>query len=54
MKKYQKDLEEMATKITGIDPITDYEYQKLTYSKPSKGKVKQHRKALFKSSRRVI
>lgn len=47
-------LEELATKLTGIEPIKDYEYQKLVYSKSIKGKSKQHRKELFKSSKRVI
>ena len=55
MKKNKKDLlEEEATKLTGIRPIKDYEYQRLEYSRISKGKTRQKRKELFKTTRRVI
>lgn len=58
MKKYEliKHLEEEATKLTGIKPIDDYEYQSLSYEKrtASHGKGLQKRNNLFKSNRRVI
>jgi hypothetical protein len=49
-----KELEDKATQITGIDPIVDYEYQRMSYSKGMKGQVKQHRHELFKARKRVI
>lgn len=52
--KERKIFEQIATDITGISPIIDYEYQALSYSKTKKGINKQHRKNLFKSDKRVI
>ncbi len=54
MNKKLKHLEEIATKITGIPLIDDYEYQKITYSKSLKGPSKQHRGKLFKDKKRII
>ncbi len=53
-RKEKQKLEEMATQLTGIEPIKDYEYQRLSYSKTIKGKSKQDRNELFKAKKRVI
>lgn len=52
--KEKKELEDIATQLTGIAPINDYEYQACYYSRPSKGRCIQERKKLFKSSKRII
>jgi len=58
--KYQKmkELEEIATQLTGIKPIYDKEYQAVTYVK---GKISydsnliiQNRSKVFKSSKRHL
>lgn len=52
--KERKSLEDLATKLTGIEPITDYEYVALSYLKTKKGVTKQKKNNYFKSSKRVI
>ncbi len=52
--KERKKLEQLATIITGIPPITDYEYVALSYSKPRKGLIKQNKTNYFKSNKRII
>ena len=52
--KNQKELDDLASLLTGIDPIVDYEYQRLIYSHKTKGKSKQERKELFKATKRII
>ncbi len=52
--KDKESLEALATQLTGIEPITNYEYQRLTYSKTKKGIAKKDRKELFKASKRII
>jgi len=55
MNRKEKDkLDEMATQLTGIEPIKDYEYQRLTYLKRIKGKSYQERKEVFKAKKRII
>ena len=56
MNKKQKELDEIATKLTGIQPINDYEYQRMEYEKRNskQGGSIQKRKEFFKSSKRVI
>jgi hypothetical protein len=50
----RKRLEQMATIISGIEPITDYEYCILSYLKISKGKTIQCRKKLFRTNKKII
>lgn len=53
-----KKIEEIASKLTGIKPIEDREYTRLTYvkegTKHSVSKSMQRRSRLFKSSRKRI
>lgn len=54
--KNKNILEEIATKLTGIEPIKDYEYQRMTYEKrrENHGKGIQKRKEFFKRSKGII
>ncbi len=56
MNKKQKELEEMATKLTGIHPVNDYEYQRMEYEKrgSNPGAGIKKRKELFKAIKRII
>ena len=53
-KKQRDELEELATKLTGIAPIKDYEYQRCEYSRPQPGVARQRRTKLFKSVKRIL
>lgn len=55
--KTKKLLEDIATKLTGIDPIYDKEYQRITYEKQDKKsgrKSSSHRTVIYKSKRRYL
>lgn len=55
IKKPNKELlDEIATELTGIKNIEDFEYQYLSYSKKHKGKTIQKRNNFFKASKRFL